>query len=227
MTNDQYIPGSWRLLALFALAILGGGCASSSNGSAAPKPGRGIAEYREVVHEAHQSVSAMVKSLEDLSHSFTNSFVAPSARPPLARFDKALRELELTSVRTRARAEAIVARGETYFEEWKEQLSGMTNGAAAQSERQRYARMHEHFERVRQRSGEVRSEFRPFMSKLREVRARFDQPATSTTTPREETRTDLGSLTSSGRRVLQALESVSSALDDADRALHSTTASTH
>jgi hypothetical protein len=52
-------------------------------------------------------------------------------RQHLTGFDKALHQLELTSVRTRARAEAIIARGETYFDEWKEQLSGITNRAVA------------------------------------------------------------------------------------------------
>lgn len=221
MTHDPSIGGSAVALAL-VLVLLGGGCASLSRGSSAPKPGRGIAEYRHVVREAHQGVSAMVKSLEDLSRSFTNS-MPPFTRPSFAQFDKSLQELELTSVRTRARAEAIIARGETYFDEWKEQLAGITDRAVVQAETERYTHMREHFERVRERSGEVRTEFRPFMTKLREVRARFDQP---TAWAGDETRKDIENLTDGGRRVLQALESVSAALNDAETALHATPATT-
>ncbi len=207
------------------LAWLVWGCASSSTKTAQPKPGRGIAEYREVVNEARGSVAGVVEALETLSRSLTNSFVPrPSSTPPaFPRFDKALHELEVTSVRTRARAEAIIARGETYFEEWKEQLSGTTNRAAAQAEGERYARMREHFERVRQSSVEVRTHFRPFMSRLREVRARLDQPDRSTF---EERQKGVHGLIADGKQVLQSLDSVSAALNAAESALRATLAET-
>src|SRR5262245_5861282 len=132
------------LLLLSTLAWLAGGCVSSSRSSSAPKPGKGIAEYREVVRDAHRSVAAVVDLLEALSRSIT-----PSSAPTpqgLARFDRAFHELELTSIKARAKAEAIIARGQTYFDEWKGNLSGITNRATALAETERYERVSEHFE---------------------------------------------------------------------------------
>jgi hypothetical protein len=214
------VKGIASLLVLsLAFAWLGGGCASSSGGSSAPKPGRGIAEYRTVAREAHESVVATVKSLESLAQPWTQT---SSPHPALPGFDRAFHELELTSIRARAHAEAIIARGQSYFDEWKEHIDGVTNQAAARAETDRYTRLFEHFGQVRQRSGEVREEFRPFMMKLRVFRARLDQPPGPTAG--DSFGKQLEGLTAAGRRVLQTLESVGTALDDAEAALRATLA---
>jgi hypothetical protein len=195
------------------------GCAASSGGSSKPKPGSGIAEYRAVAREAHRAVDATVKSLEALAQPWTQT---STSHPALPGFDRAMGQLELTSVKARARAEAIIARGQSYFDEWKEHISGITNQSAARAETDRYARLFDHFEHVRQRSGEVREEFRPFMAKLREYRARFDKPPGSAGV--ESSGKGLDDLAASGRRVLQTLELVCIALDEAETELHATLA---
>ena len=48
------------LVSLLALAWFSGGCASQPVNYSVPKPGSGIAEYREVVREAHRAVAATV-----------------------------------------------------------------------------------------------------------------------------------------------------------------------
>ena len=192
------------------LALLSGGCSAPSDNSTRPKPGAGIAEYREVAREAHRAVAATVKSLEALAQSGAPS---SASHPALPGFDRAFHQLELTSVKARARAEAIIARGQAYFDEWKGNLAAITNQAAARTEAPHYDQLREHFERVRQRSGEVREQFRPFMAKLREFRARLGKPGG------EWPPQDLEGVTASGRRVLQTLESVSTALNDAETAL--------
>ena len=69
---------------LLALAWLAPGCASSSSDTSAPRPGSGIAEYREVAREAHRAVTAAVKSLEALARPHTQT-TAP--HPALPGFD--------------------------------------------------------------------------------------------------------------------------------------------
>ena len=192
-----------RLLAVVLLAV---GCASPSNRSTMPKPGKGIIEYRKLTGEAHKAVANTVDSLAKLrSASNQNS-------PELTRFDRAVEQLELTSMKARARAEAIIARGQNYFDEWKEQLGSATNQPAAQTS---YNRLYDHFTRVRQRSSEVREEFRPFMARLRQFRAKLDRPARS-----ESTMGEINALDASGKRVLKTLEAVSTALDQAETELH-------
>ena len=212
-------PRRWQLAWWVMLPWLACGCASTPSGSPAPRPGRGIAEYREVAKEAHGSVAAVVTAMD----AFQKPFTPPSTSPALARFDRAIHQLELTSVKARSRAEAIIARGEAYFEEWKEHLYGITNSATAQTETERYLRIRQHFEKVRQVSGEVRTEFRPFMTKLREVRARFEPSARAVSV---DMGMELEELKGGGRRVLQALESVLTALNDAESAVRAAAAKT-
>jgi len=171
-----------------------------------PKPGRGIAEYREVTRQAHRAVADAVDSLEGLKTS------AAQGSPQFVRFDRSFNELELTSIKARARAEAIIARGQNYFDEWKEQLAGATNRPAAQTN---YNRLYDQFLNVRQRSGEVRDEFRPFMARLRQFRARLDRPPSG-----ESTASEIDALATNGKRVLKALDSVSAALNEAEAQLH-------
>ena len=165
-------------------------------------------------------MAATLESLEALARPHTGN---SKPHPGLARFDRALHDLELTSARTRARAEAILARGQAYFDEWKENLSATTNQSAARAETERYARLREHFDRVRERSGEVRTEFRPFMTKLREFRATLDKSPDPLAS--ESSRSSIDALTVSGRRVLDTLKAVSKALDDAEIELRASLAS--
>jgi hypothetical protein len=207
-------------LGILTLSLLLPGCAGPSETNSQPKPGSGIAEYRQIAREAHRSVAATVESLEALTRPRTDD---SKPHPELARFDRALHDLELTSVKTRSRAEAIIARGEAYFDEWKENLSATTNQSAARAESQRYSRLLGHFARVRDRSGEVRTEFRPFMAKLREFRATLDQ--SPNTAGSESSRATMGLLTASGRRVLEALNAVTKTLDEAEVELRASLAS--
>lgn len=205
------------LMLSMALGWVAGGCASSSSESSAPKPGNGIAEYRELTRQAHRAVAATVKSLESLAQPPAQPI---PQHPALPGFDRAFRQLELTSVKTRARAEAIIARGQAYFDEWKENLSSITNQTVSRMEKEKYDRLLEHFSRVRQRSGEVRDEFRPYMANLREFRARLDSPANvAATVPFSQ---KLEQMTASGQRVLRALDGIETALSAAEAELHAT-----
>jgi hypothetical protein len=208
-------------LLLITVGPFGGGCAAPSGSTAAPKPGRGIAEYRQVAREAHETVAATVKVIEGLGVAPGQTSVSPAALP---RFDKALHQLELTSVRARARAEAIISRGQAYFDEWKEHLAGVTNQTEAQAGMERYSRLFEHYERVRKQSSGVREEFRPFMMGLREFRAGLDQPPKPASS--ESLAPKVQALLVGGRRVLQSLDSVTQALNEAETELRATLAST-
>src|SRR5687767_3815583 len=73
--------------------LLLAGCAGPSSTPAIPKPGSGIAEFREVIRQAYQAVADTVDSLEPL-----RSRGANKADPQLARFDRAFNQLELTSL---------------------------------------------------------------------------------------------------------------------------------
>ena len=203
--HSVFTRAAWLALAL------AGGCTTSSDTSTVPKPGRGIADYRQVVREAHRAVSATVQSLDGLVLPPTMTPVPPTA---LSQFDKSFSRLEVTSVKARARAEAIIARGEAYFEEGKSNLGAATNQAGAKVETERQAKLLAHFNRIRDSSAGVREEFRPFMSALREFRATLDPNLAAISAPPAQGR--LAGLTAHGRRVLEKLDTVSAALNDAE-----------
>jgi hypothetical protein len=182
------------------------GCAGPSDPPRIPSPGSGLVEYRDVTRQASRAVAATLDSLHA---------VAQDPARGVADFDPALRQLELTSIKARARAEAIIARGQEYFNEWHEQLAAVTNQPSARGD---YNRLYDHFTLIRQRSNEVGKEFRPFMASLRQFRARLDHPAASD--EQRNSSDDVDTLTTSGRRVLKTLESVSVALNDAETELH-------
>jgi hypothetical protein len=204
----------WSLVTLWslrcwslALLLLVAGCSAPVEGPSIPKTGSGLVEYREVTRQAHGVVTDTVDSLEQLAG-------GAGFDRRLARFDRAFEKLELTSVKARARAEAIIARGQNYFDEWQEQLGVATNQSTAQLETGHYQRLFDHFTRIRHSSSAVREEFRPFMASLRQFRARLDQPSKAPLSPVE-----IDALTTRGRSVLKALDSVSEALDHAEAEL--------
>jgi hypothetical protein len=195
------------------LVWVGGGCASPPPETLAPRRGEGIEEFRAVVREAQTAVGNTVKSLDELAEPGKGALLQ---HPALPTFDRALHRLEVTSIRTRARAEAIIARGKFYFDEWSGRLSTSTNREIAEAELPRYASLLERFGRIRERSGVVREEFRPFMQGLREFRARVDRPSANAG---EAPETKLAGLRDSGRRVLRALEEVDVSLKEAQAEL--------
>jgi hypothetical protein len=194
--------------------LLVAGCTAPSGSTLQPKPGTGIAEYRQIAGEAHSAVAAALEALEHLARSQAETSPPPST---LAGFDRALENLELTSFKTRSRAEAIIARGHAYFEEWKANLASVTNQVAARVETERYERLLGHFNHIQERSGDVRTEFRPFMAKLRAFRAQLDRSATPA--DREQWRTSVDGLSAGGRRVLESLDAVTKSLGEAETEL--------
>jgi len=210
-------------LTVLLVCLFTSGCTGPSETSSKvpiPKPGSGIAEYREIARQAHTAVARTLNYLEGLERP------KATATQPVA-FDRALEDLELTSIKARARAEAIIARGQKYFDEWQEQMG--TNHPAAQAD---YNRLFAHFTLVRERSAEVRAFFRPFMAGLRQFRATLDpldpvkpdDPA-GTRPPANPAPVDIKTVTAGGRRVLKTLESVSAALNDAEAELKTMLAS--
>jgi small-conductance mechanosensitive channel len=192
-----------------AVILLFAGCASPRETGSRPKPGTGISEYRELTRDAHRSVAAVVASVNAMAQPQPDT---AKPHPALAEFDRAMENLELTSYKTRSRAEAILVRGDAYFEEWKEQLNKNQKTTSAESDD--YARLHAHFNRIRERSSDVRTEFRPFMARLREFRAAIGKAGDGRR--QNPPVAELNELSSHGKRVIDALDAVSKALDDAE-----------
>jgi len=75
------------------------------------------------------------------------------------------------SIQARARAEALEKRGEAYFQEWAEEISGASDGSSHQAAQTRFAELHEHFQNILKESQQLRQDFRKFLEGLRGLRA--------------------------------------------------------
>lgn len=155
----------WCLIALLLPVLVVTGCATPGSGSRPPKRGEGLREYQHLVLGLRKAVTASRQSLETLAATGQGNAAATYAR-----FDASLHRLEVVSIKARARAEAMEQRGEAYFEEWAEEMSGSADAASRRAAKARFAELHRHFEAILGDSRQVRQEFRPFLDGVRRMR---------------------------------------------------------
>ena len=201
------IPSYWLhgsillLLAAFWLSA----CANRHGTADAPRPSRGIAEMRRLALGAREAVAKTTVSLDALAQASDKK-----VHPALPQFDKALQHLEVVSVSTRARAEAIRARGAAYFEEWKETLP-KADTPAGQAITNQLSRLERQIESLRATLDGARETFKPFMPALRNLRETLDaEPNPQANNASRKAVTDAATM---GRRLMQALDEVVKSLE--------------
>ena len=157
--------------ALFAavLAVLAG-CVTKSDtvtksvSYSGPGFNEDLAEYRQIASEAQKLVQATLASLDRT--------VAQTPCPPrvFKGFNKDVQRLEVDSFKIRARAQAIRARGDAYFQQWHEQLRSVKDPVARQLAEQSHDPLQERFAQISIDSQQTREAFQPFMAGLRRLR---------------------------------------------------------
>src|SRR5262245_26279193 len=102
-------------LCLFAIVALGliAGCATYDPTTRAPRTGRGLHEYRQLTSESVTSVLTTMNWLERVS-----AQTGRCSPKIVSGFARQVEQLQVKSIRVRARGQAIRARGEAYFEAW-------------------------------------------------------------------------------------------------------------
>jgi hypothetical protein len=150
------------LLAAVAASLIG--CATRDAVSNAPRPGDGIAEYRQIVDEGLKAMGAALASLDRVSTQ-TNRC---SARV-LAVFSKEVERLEVDSLRVRARSQAMQARGEAYFEHWHETLARVEDPRVRELAAQHRPQLQQSFANIKLASETTRDVFKPFLAGLRRL----------------------------------------------------------
>ena len=145
--------------------LLWPGCASKEKSAEKIRPGSRIPEYRQATVRAEKAVEGVLASLATVS--------AQSKQCPpevLTNFSAEVRRLQVESVQARARTEAMQARGDEYFNHWRETLARVEDPQMrALVEKERPA-LQQSFEKMKSLSREGRESFLPFMASLRSVR---------------------------------------------------------
>ena len=186
--------------------ILVCGCASTASDRDKPQPRDGVAEYRQVALDARKAMQAALSSLASVS--------AQSNRCPpkvLREFSVKMQRLQVDSIQLRARAQAMQARGDAYFERWHEHLARVKDPEVrAIAESQRPA-LEASFRRIKMMSQEGREAFGPFQMSLRRLRNALEtDPASISAGPTQDW---IGTAKEKGEHVERCLACIVGELD--------------
>lgn len=155
----------WPALALLGAGLLFlAGCATKPEDRNASAPREDVAELRQIAVDAQQVVRATLQALDRT--------VARTPCPPRAfkAFTKDVQRLEVDSFKVRARAQAIRARGQAYFEQWQERLASVQDPEVRRLAEQRRDHLQDRFSKIRFHAEQARGALQPFMAGLRRLR---------------------------------------------------------
>jgi hypothetical protein len=150
------------------------GCATHDSTSAAPQPGSGVAEYQQITRQAQKAVTSALSSLEKVSTHTNNC--PPNIRASLA---DDVQRLQVDSLRIRARAQAIQARGDAYFADWSETLKRIDNPGVHEAAERNHSQLEQSFSGIKLASQEAGTAFKPFLSGLRQLHINLDNNASA------------------------------------------------
>jgi methyl-accepting chemotaxis protein len=153
---------SLSLPSLFLLVLP----ACSSTGS-----DKGAATGKSVTHAADQidlGITHLDATLLALKELVTKP--APDLAPQFKAFDKSLAQLESTAEDVAALAAGIDTRSQEYFAQWDQQLAAVQNEDIRARSAERREAISASFKKIQNEYSEVRDEFKPLLSDLRDVR---------------------------------------------------------
>jgi hypothetical protein len=127
-----------------------------------------VYEYRQLTSE---SVTGVLKALSWLEQVSAQAGRCPSKI--VSGFAKQVEQLQVESIRVRARGQAIRARGDAYFEAWAVGTNHMGD-APPRPAPERLSQLRENFNKIKLASQEAGETFRPFFAGLRNLRSELE-----------------------------------------------------
>jgi hypothetical protein len=193
---------SWSAFASgAALAAALAGCAAHNGASRSARPGEGIAAYRGIVNQAQGAMQTALRALDRVGAE-TNRCPART----LASFSTEVERLEVDSLRLRARAQTMEARGAAYFENWHESLARVEDPRIRELATQHRAELRQRFASLQRNSDRTRASFKPFLDGLRELRRELENDPGAVA--RETTRDLIRATQARGQQVQQGIAGV-------------------
>jgi hypothetical protein len=136
-------------------------CATRDYVEPTPKPGSRVREYRQLASQSILAVLDALRSLEQVSAQ------GDQCAPKLVNaFAEQVEQLQVKSLRVRARAQAIQARGDAYFEAWAKP----GNDGQSSQPPEHFPELRESFTNTKVASQQAGDAFRSFLSGLRALR---------------------------------------------------------
>jgi hypothetical protein len=205
-TNRKIARSTTAVLSAMALlsvaaVLMASGCASKQGATPPARPGGGIAEYREVTTTAQKAVAAALEALATVS-------AQSNQCPPevLTNFSAAVQRLQVESVQVRARSQAILARGDDYFEHWHQRMAEVPDPEVRALAEKNRPQLQQDFTEIKRLSQEGREAFQLFLAGLRKLRNGLENnPSSLTSVPAQDM---LKSAKENGGRVEQSLAGI-------------------
>jgi hypothetical protein len=164
-------------------------------------PGSGLAEYQALVQHSRQSIESALTSLHGLA-----SQGSAASKAAVSAFSEEVDRLQAASVRVRARAQAMQARGDAYFENWEESMTSIADPGIRASAEQHHADLQRSFGSIKVVLGQARTSFQSFLAGLRKLRTTLEaDPSRFSAAPTQEL---VRNTQADGRRVEQDLDTV-------------------
>lgn len=157
----------WALGAIaLAAGLLALGCASSDKPKETPpRPGAGIAEYRQIASTAQAGLANVMDALARVA-----AEKSVCSAQVLSNFSAEVQRVQVDSMQLRARALAIQARGDAYFERWHENIARVEDPKIRALAEERRPLLEASFTKIKELSQENREAFKPFLTDLRQLR---------------------------------------------------------
>jgi hypothetical protein len=155
-------------LFLTGLLLLLSSCSTTQTRTAS-RPGSGLAEYLDLVHRSRQAVESALSSLDSL-----RAETGSNPKKVTAAFSDEVDRLEVASLRVRARAQAMQARGDAYFENWQQNMASIADPKIRTAAEQHRSELQQSFASMKFTSLQTRDSFQQFLTGLRKLRSRFE-----------------------------------------------------
>lgn len=199
----------WRFIFCAVSFALAGsffaGCASNEASRGGPRDD--LADFRQAAIQAQRAFDHASAALDQVAASETTC--PPSV---VASYQKAVQDLEVVSVQARAKAQAILARGDAYFADWEEHVEQMQGMGARALMEERRPELEDTFNRLKAGCAQTHDAFQPFLSGLRQLRTVLEN--NPDTLSNEATRNLISNTQLHAQQVRLCIDAVRKSLDD-------------
>ncbi len=201
MKTGSLISPAFRALLVAAVSAVVVGCASTKPAQQEPTLREDFLEYRQLVVLGMKEVGATLRALDEVEVRANHE-----PRPAYRAFAEAVQQLEVDSVRVRARTAAMRARGSAYFDNWEKYLSTVPREEVRRLAQEHRAEVRKSFDEIQAASQQARETFRPFLTDLQKMRAVLE--ANPSLVRIDEQKALFLATKDKGRQVQQALDRI-------------------
>jgi len=165
----------------------------------------GVEEYKQLTRQAQTAVQGSLRALEQI-----NDNAGHCTPKMIADFAHELQRLQVDSIRLRARARAIRARGDAYFASWSESIANIKDHRVRESVDRHRPELEASHSKIKLASQQCGAVFDPFLAGLLKLRVELElRPGDLVQDPDRKLMRDT---LENGRQVLKELDLIDSEL---------------